>query len=489
MIQMTYRQILAVLTAVSLFIVSCNRETVLRDELPQIFPDYIGVTVPAGMAPLNFNLPEEYSKVFAKVSDRHGNSITAKGRYAGFDVGRWHEITAANAGDTLSVTVAGYKDGKWEQFRPFMVFVSRYPLEDFGVTYRKFAPGYETYSKIGIYQRNIHNFREEPIVEGTLLPGQCMGCHTANATSTDQFLFHLRGEHGATLVQTDGRRKWLETKTDSTIARAAYSYWHPSGDYLAHSNNKINQLFWTGNNERYIEVYDSVSDISIHDVNNDQLILSPLLMTDDFETYPAFSSDGKTLFFCSAPKVDVPAQAEDLHYNLCSLSFDADDGTFGTQVDTLINAAQLGKSVTMPRPSYDGRWLLYTFHDFGNFPINHKESDLWLMDLDSGKTHPLAGANSSYSESFHNWSSDSHWILFASRRGDSLYSCIYFAQIDENGNASKPFLLPQKNPYEYYHNTLFTFNVPDFTKEKVDFRTGTACREVFSGERIQLTVR
>lgn len=482
------RYILAALTVINLALVSCSRETVLREELPHIFPDYIGVTIPAGIAPLNFELPEEYSKVFAKISDRQGNSITARGSYAGFKVKEWHRLTAANIGDTLTVRVAGLKDGKWEQFRSFMVFVSEYPLEDYGMTYRKFAPGYETYSKIGIYQRNIHNFDEDPILEGTMLPGQCMGCHTANATSPDQFLFHLRGKHGATVVQTEGQRKWLETKTDSTLAKAVYSYWHPSGEYVAHSTNLIHQLFWTGNNERYIEVYDSASDIFVHNVDDDQFILCPLLATEDFETYPAFSSDGKTLYFCSAPKVDVPAQAEDLHYNLCSISFDKDTETFGTKVDTLINAYELGKSVTFPRPSYDGRWLLYSYADFGCFPINHKDADLWIMDLQDGSTRPLDRANSSYCESFHNWSSDSRWILFASRRGDSLYSRIYIAQIDEDGNASKPFLLPQENP-DFYHNTLFTFNVPDFTKEKVDFKARRAYKEAFSDQRIQVTVK
>ena len=126
---MTIRHILATLTAISLFLASCSRDTVLREDLPYIFPDYIGVTVPAGIAPLNFDLPEEYTKVFAKVSDSHGNSITAKGRYAGFDVDKWHKITAANVGETLSVTVAGFRDGRWEQFRPFMIFVSEQPLE------------------------------------------------------------------------------------------------------------------------------------------------------------------------------------------------------------------------------------------------------------------------------------------------------------------------------------------------------------------------
>lgn len=480
--------ILATLTAISLALASCSQVTVLREELPFIFPDYIGVTVPAGIAPLNFSLPEEYSKVYARVSAKNGDPITAKGRYAAFNIRRWHELTQANAGDTLTVTVAGYKDGRWEQFRPFLIFVSKYPLDDYGVTYRKFAPGYETYSKIGIYQRNIHDFNEVPILEGSLLPGQCMGCHTANAADPDQFLFHLRGKHGATVMQTDGRRKWLETKTDSTVAKAVYSYWHPSGDYVAHSNNIIRQIFWTGNNERYIEVYDEVSDVIVHDVRSDQYILTPLLMTEDFETYPAFSSDGKTLYFCSAHKVDVPARAEDMHYNLCSISFDHGTGSFGNQVDTLINAVEIGKSVTFPRPSYDGRWLLYSYADFGCFPINHKEADLWLMDMKDGSTHPLDKANSPYAESFHNWSSDSRWILFSSRRGDSLYSCIYICQIDDEGNASKPFLLPQKNP-DFYHKTLFTFNVPDFTREKVKFNTNKAYKEAFSDERIKVTVR
>ena len=375
------------------------------------------MTVPAGIAPLNFDLSEEYTKVFAVVTDSNGNSLKAKGGYACFNVKKWHKLTEANIGEVLTVRVAGYKDGRWEQFSPFKIFISKYPLNDYGVTYRKFAPGYETYSKIGIYQRNIHNFKEEPIVEGTLLPGQCMGCHTANATSPDEFLFHLRGKHGATIVQKDGKRKWLETKTDRTIGRTAYSYWHPSGEYIAHSNNLVHQLFWTGNNDRYIEVYDDASDVIVHNVDDDQFILSPNLMTEDFETYPTFSSDGKTLFYCSAPKVQVPAQAQDLHYNLCAVAFDQETGTVGDQVDTLIYASKMGKSVTLPRPSYDGRWILYSYADFGCFPINHKESDLWLLDLEDGSTHPLERANSAYCESFHNWSSDSHWILFASRRG------------------------------------------------------------------------
>ena len=60
--------------------------------------------------------------------------------------------------------------------------------------------------------------------------------------------------------------------------------------------------------------------------------------------------------------------------------------------------------------------------------------------------------------------------------------------VDEDGNASKPFLLPQKDP-SFYHKTLFTFNVPDFTKEKVDFKIKGAYKEAFSDERVQVRIK
>lgn len=483
------RLIPAALTVLNL--ISCtDATTVYRNELPNIYPDYIGVTVPVGIAPMNFNLIDDYDKVFVEIRSDKGREFTHKGKYARFNIRKWRKAVSNAVGDTLTFTVLGRKDGQWIQFHDFPMYVSEYPLDDYGVTYRKFAPGYETFSKIGIYQRNIHNFKESPIIEGNLVPGQCVGCHTANATSPEQFLFHIRGIHGSTAMQLEGDCKWLNTKTDSTISNAVYSYWHPSGDFVAHSNNlKISQMFWTGHNGRYIEVFDNASDIIIHNARTDEYILSPLLMTEDFETYPAFSPDGKTLYYCSAPKTDVPARVEDVHYNLCSISFDANSQAIGDKTDTLINACNIKKSVTFPRPSYDGKWILYSYADFGNFPINHNESDLWLLNLSDGSMKPLLEANSNYSESFHNWSSNSHWILFSSRRDDSLYSQIFFTSIDENGKATKPFVLPQRNPMEFYHNTLFTFNVPDFTSKKVDFAPSRAFRDVFSDKRTQVKVK
>ena len=241
------------LIAAALVMAACSRKTSYSDVLPDIYPDYIGVTIPAGIAPMNFNLPEEYDKVFVRVTGSNGGEIKTRGRWASFPARAWRRLTEQNAGGTLSFTVLGRKDGQWTQWRDFIMYVSDAPLADYGITYRKMAPGYTTYSRIGIYQRNLHSFREDPIIESTLAPGQCMGCHTANATDPSQFLFHLRGKHGATYFQHDGEREWVTTKTDSTIGNVAYCYWHPDGRWMAGSINPVRQSFWTGD-RRTIEV-------------------------------------------------------------------------------------------------------------------------------------------------------------------------------------------------------------------------------------------
>ncbi|MBQ2151746.1 MAG: hypothetical protein II434_09540, partial [Bacteroidales bacterium] len=327
---------LLTIAAAALLLVSCGRTTVSSNTLPPIFPDYADVTIPAQIAPMNFNLMNGAKRVYVRVRGTKGGEMTVSGKYARFNPRRWHELAAANVGGDLIFTVLGRTGKVWTQYRDFKMHVSEYPLEDYGVTYRRFAPGYETYSRIGLYQRCLGSFKETPMVEGSLIPGQCVGCHTANATDPQQFLFHVRGKHGATVMQLEGERKWLATKTDSTIGNAVYSYWHPSGNFAAHSTNFIHQNFWTAGNS-YVEVYDDASDVFVHNVRTDELILSPLLMTSDFETFPAFSRDGKTLFFCSAPERNVPAEAEDVHYSLCAIGFDPETQTFADHVDTLIN--------------------------------------------------------------------------------------------------------------------------------------------------------
>lgn len=472
-------------------IVSCSQKPVdVRnvDQLPPIFPDYAGVTIPAGIAPLNFNVDgAEYVCVVAKGSI--GGEMQVSGEWADFDIDDWHALTRQNVGGSIVVNVtAKGSDGKWIGYKDFEIFVSGDALDEYGVTYRKIAPGYETFSDIGIYQRDIHTFDESAIVSHTALQGECMNCHVANRCNPSRFQLHIRGQHPATLVQTDGKRKLLQTKTDSTIANCMYAYWHPSGRYCAYSLNLINQCFWE-DTTRYIEVFDLASDALVLDMEKDEIILSPLLKTDDFESYPAFSADGKTIYYCTSKPNINKGDIEKMQYDLCAISFDEATGRIGDHADTIIHASKIGRSITHPRPSYDGKYIMYSQADYSVFPIHHPEADLYIYDIATGESRALAESNSSRAESFHNWSPNSRWFLFCSRRFNNQNNLLYISHFSADGRAGKPFLLPQRNPREYYHRLVHSYNVPDFTTEKVDLDIRAFADEIYSDKRIQVGVR
>ena len=92
--------------------------------------------------------------------------------------------------------------------------------------------------------------------------------------------------------------------------------------------------------------------------------------------------------------------------------------------------------------------------------------------------------NSQLSESLHQWSSNSHWFLFTSRRDDNRYTRLYFASIDANGRATKPFMMPQRHPKAYYRQLLDSYNTPNFTSRPVDMPTRQLMKGIESSERV-----
>ena len=471
---------------------ACQQEVknaIKVDEKPPIYPDYIDVTIPAGIAPLNFDSEEEADCMDVVVKGSQGGELHVQGDYASFEVDDWHQLVQANQGGTLTFSVCIQQEGQWYRYKDFQMQISRHALPDYGLTYRRIAPGYEVYSHMGLYERELATFEERAIIENTQVPGMCVNCHAPNRTNPDQFVFHVRGAHGTTLIQRDGQFELLKAQNDSIKGSMVYPYWHPSGKYCAFSTNQTRQGFHMVKDER-IEVFDLSSDVFVYDVEKRELILDTLLMTKSHsENAPVFSPDGKTIYYMTAFQQSYPLDYKKEQYNLCRIGFDAEKGQFGEQVDTIFNAVQMNKSLTWPRPSYDGKYLMFTLMDYGYFSIWHKESDLWMMDLQTGESFPLDGANSPDADSYHNWSIDSRWFVFTSRRGDGLYSHLYLSCIDDEGKATKPFLLPQKNPRKYYEGSLYSFNTPDFTSRPVDFDSRAASVTIESDQRIPTHVK
>lgn len=453
-----------------ILLVSCKRipeRFTETGELPDIFPDIIEVTVPVNIAPLNFRLNDSPDRVIVLFKGENGIlKIRAKDKIK-IPVGKWHKLLEQNKGGKIVVTIYSQQAGKWIKHFPFSININETYLDPY-LVYRRIAPGYESWSKMGIYQRNISNFDEDPVIDNRMLTGNCMNCHSFCCNNPDKMMLHLRGKISGTLVADNGAIVKLDTKTKETKYYCVYPYWHSSGKYIAFSVNNISQVFHSIKEKR-IEVMDSESDLVVYNISTNKLISSHLISSgESFETFPAFSPDGRELFFCTAKRGDMPSEYNTIKYSLCKIGFDPSSGSFGDRIDTLVSSATAGRSISFPRISPDGKYLMFTMSDYGNFSIWHKEADLYLMNLTDGILRSLDVVNSPETESYHSWSSGSRWFVFSSRRTDGLYTRLYISWLDENGQPSKPFLLPQKDP-DYYDYSLFSFNVPEFIKGKIRY--------------------
>ena len=226
----------------------------VSENLTPLFPDYSDAVVPVNIAPLNFRVPGA-EKIYVVIDGMNGR-IEVKGKNrADFPIREWRRLLKENAGMSLNVSVYALNRSIWNKYRPFTIHVKNDPVDQW-LVYRLVAPGYEAWSEMGIYQRDVTSFDEEPVIDNRLLPGSCMNCHSFNQNNPAQMVFHLRGNIGATILGIDGETVKLNTKTEETISNCVYPYWHPSGNYIGFSVNNISQVFHS-RKEKRIEVIDS----------------------------------------------------------------------------------------------------------------------------------------------------------------------------------------------------------------------------------------
>ncbi len=440
----------------------------LVGELPPMYPDYADVTIPCNIAPLNFLLRGDFEAVEMRaVSGAATLRVNARGNEVCIPVGQWKDFLQQVGDGKVDVTVSALEKGQWRQFKSFSWQVTTDEVDPY-LTYRLIEPDYEIYQNLSLHERCVEDFNERAICDYGLVGNRCMNCHVYGSQSSDLSMLYVRGEGGGAILNRKGQLSKLDIKADGMVSGSVYYGFSPDGRHIAFSSNVIIPAFHA-RPEKRLEVFDKSSDVYVADLERHRIIRSALLSDSTaFETFPAFSPDGKYVYFCSAPSVKLPGELQQMRYSLCRIGFDAGKGAFGDSVDTLYAANRHGRSVSHPRVSPDGKWLVYTVTDYGTFPIWHQESDLAMLRLETGETDDMAVVNSDMSDTYHSWSSNSRWLVFASKRDDHLYGKPYFCYIDRQGRASKPFVLPQRDP-QFYDFNLKSFNVPELGRGRLPF--------------------
>ena len=473
-----------ILTVVCLLLSSCVSHPDVPSSskeakcLPAVFPDYCDVTVPCNIAPLNFMLPaEEYDECVARFTTSDGQQQTyGRGVKVQIPEEEWRDMLNASKGKSIKVEVWGQQKGEWFSFNPFEIHIAKEPIDEY-VSYRLIEPSYVAWTYMEIAQRNVSSFEETQIFNNEITMnnnkiGQCINCHSYQNYKTDNMLFHVRLSNAGTVIVNDGKVSRVNMKRDYTISGGVYPAWHPKAKLIAFSTNRTRQGFHTQNPNK-IEVYDEASDLILYDVEIDSVSIvsndSTLL-----EVYPTWSPDGKYLYYCKSVPLPEELRGKDIRstfpkiqYNLYRRSFDVTSHAFGDE-ELVYDAASQNKSATLPRISPDGRYLMFAEGQYGCFHIRHTDGDIVCLPLDQkdGVRLDLSRFNSEgFADSYPSWSSNGHWVMCSSRRGDGNFSRIFISYFN-HGKVEKAFMLPQEDPEQ---NTfrLKCYNRPEFMVEPV----------------------
>lgn len=470
-------------------LLSCAKSYVVPDdaqpnkEQVSLYPDYTNVTIPPNIAPINFIVKSDASEFVVHFRGESGDEIVSGAEDDGvvrIDSVQWRRLLSRNKGQSIDVTVYEKQESQWRYFNSFKVFVAKEDIDQY-LSYRLIEPGFELYRQLGLYQRNLSNYEQRVIYENNRdedpKQNHCINCHNYQNYGGKNMLFHVRANMGGTIIAKEGKIEKINFKNDSILGSAVYPSWHPRKNYLVFSSNLTGQAFHMLNNEK-IEVLDYGSDLIFYNANTHEV--SNIIKGEaSMETFPTWSPDGKTIYFCQAETPDMVGLTDsvkmnyvienyrNLRYNIISITFDEQIMSFSSP-QVVVDCVSMGKSASVPRVSPDGRFLLFTLGDYGQFHIWHKSSDQWVKNLLTGEVYPLSAANSDDVDSYHSWSSNGRWIVFSSRRNDGSYTRPYIAYFDEKGHSRKAFMLPQEDPMQNLM-LLKSYNVPELTKRPVSY--------------------
>ncbi|MHC4171836.1 MAG: tetratricopeptide repeat protein, partial [Planctomycetota bacterium] len=187
------------------------------------------------------------------------------------------------------------------------------------------------------------------------------------------------------------------------------------------------------------------------------------------QSNPVWSPDGKTVLFARSkcyklPNLKDPSSAlvtreevseffeggKKFRYDIYRIAF---NGGKGGRPTPLPGASDNGKSNYFPRFSPDGKWIVFCQSD--SFMLLQPDSILYIMPSAGGTPRKMRCNFSDKMNSWHSWSPNGKWLVFASKVGGP-FTQLWLTHVDADGNDTPAVLL------EHFTAADRAANIPEF---------------------------
>lgn len=391
---------------------SADEEEKVKD-LPSLFPDYVNVSVPYNIAPLNFLLKDCSGQIEVRLSSSSSDYtfIGNEGKIR-FPQNEWAELLKKEKGGVIKVNVKAQKDGKWIVYPSFKWEIKAEAIDDY-IIYSKEVPGNVPNLNKSLTRREMASFSEKEIHK-------------------EQPFFYAKFPEK---VSFRGKKR---------------------GNFGVYVMDSLFVSYISVFPDKRRENIGLHSSVLLADFSNEQYKVLPDSISSGGEiSFVDLSFDSRKLFYCvSSGSVD-PDSILSLKYDLMCRDINPADLSVSEKLDTLVNLPAV--SVSYPSSSPYGNYIAYTVSEFGASSEWHDDSDMRLMNLHTGTIDSLKVVNSAEkADIVRGWSSNGRWLMFSSKRDDGFYERVYFSYIDSTGTAHKPFMLPQEDA-SCYNNMMEIF--------------------------------
>lgn|GEM_PF-1990746 len=329
----------------------------------------------------------------------------------------------------MLVTVYRLNLGLTTKSRPVRLVVSERALADriiFRVVPLYFVPG----EPVGIKLLFLHQKQPDLLLR---VERACVGCH---AYALDSAIFNcvLKKTRKAVTLQRSDRGFRLNRHVFDQFSFVSLS---PDGKYAAVVKSSVGKMV---TRKDLIEPFDLVyKSADIHIYNFETGTIAPLPGASDprfNEDMPWFSPDGKYVLFSRYQVVEKKRKNPTIEsMDLYQVPFN--DGKGGEPVP-IPNASANGMHHYFARYAPNGKWISFCRADGQKGVFARKDSDIYLLSLNDHAVTKLSLNRDGTMDSWHDWSSDSHWLIFSSKRDKSQLTAIYLSYIDDNGKDHPP---------------------------------------------------